>query len=112
MPNTAHIISFNNNLLPVELDALKNKKALYFLRAINHPLRLEMLQLIDKNKQMTVTQIYTELKLQQAVASQHLAVLRRAGFLCTKKESKYVSYMLSYNFINHFSKTINLLFEK
>lgn len=93
----------------IKLDVIKNKKALYILRAINHPLRLEILKLIDEKKQLKVTDIHTTLHLQQAVASQHLAVLRRAGFVSTKKESKFVYYTLSYNFINHFSKTIELM---
>lgn len=105
-------IIFDKNTEAIELDLLQNKKALYFLRAINHKLRLDILQLIDTNGQLTVTEIYTKLNLQQAVASQHLAVLRRAGFLSTKKESKFVYYMLSYNFIKHFSQTIAYLFDE
>lgn len=112
MYHLSHVVAFNNGLVPVEIDNLKNKKALYLLRAINHPLRLKILKLIDDNKQMTVTRIYTELNMQQAVVSQHLAVLRRAGFLSTKKESKFVYYTLSYDFINHFSKTIKILFAE
>lgn len=93
-----------------ELDMIKNKKALYVLRAINHPLRLDILRLIDEKQKITVTDIYTILKLQQAVASHHLAVLRRAGFVITKKESKFVYYALSHEFIAHFSSTIQMLF--
>ena len=98
-----------NDFKNIGLDINKNKKALYILRAINHPLRLKIIRLIDENKRMTVTEIYVQLNIQQAVASQNLAVLRRAGFVNTKKESKFVYYTLSNNFINHFSKTINLL---
>ena len=93
----------------IRLDIIRNKKALYILRAINHPARLEILKLIDEKKQLKVTDIYTALHLQQAVASQHLAVLRRAGFVSTKKESKFVYYTLCYNFIEHFTKTVELI---
>ena len=99
-----------SDLKNIGLDINKNKKALHILRAINHPLRLKIIKLIDENKRMTVTEIYVQLNIQQAVASQNLAVLRRAGFVNTKKESKFVYYTLSNNFINHFSKIINLLF--
>jgi DNA-binding transcriptional ArsR family regulator len=93
----------------IELHPFKNKKVLYILRAINHPLRLDILKLIDEKKKITVTEIYTTLEMQQAVASQHLAVLRRAGFVSTKKESKFVYYTLCYNFIEHFTKTVELM---
>lgn len=110
MPQSQYNIFFSNESFNIELDLLKNKKALHILRAINHPLRLEILKLIDKNKRMTVTEIFTELGIEQAVASQHLAILRKAGFVVTKRESKFVYYALSYNFMNHFTNTINSLF--
>ncbi len=102
-------ISLNCNIETIEIQTLQNKKALHLLRAINHPLRLEIIKLIDVNKKMTVTQIFTSLNLEQAVASQHLAILRKAGFVGIKKESKYVYYSLSYNFTKHFTSTISLL---
>lgn len=109
LPPIQHTILFNNNETPLALDTVKNKKALHILRAINHPLRLSILQLIDVNKRMTVTEIHTHFKIEQAIASQHLAILRRAGFVSTKKESKFVYYTLSYHFIQHFSKTIEVM---
>ena len=93
----------------IALDIIKNKKVLHILRAINHPLRLKIIELLEINKKMTVTQIFTSLNLEQAVASQHLAILRKAGFVDTKKESKYMYYSLSYNFISHFTNTIELM---
>ena len=94
-----------------ELDTLKIKKILHILRAINHPLRQEIIKLIDENVRMKVTEIFTHFKIEQAVASQHLAVLRKAGFVKTKKESKFVYYALSYEFIDQFTKTVNMLFD-
>lgn len=96
----------------VHLNLNFNKKALYLLRAINHPLRLSILKLIDEKQKITVTEIHKSLNIHQAIASQNLAVLKRAGFLQTKKESKFVYYTLQYNFILHFSKTISSLIEK
>ncbi len=112
MPNSAHIIAFKNEKINIEFDSLKAKKALHILRAINHPLRQEIIKLIDENKRMKVTEIFNHFKMEQAVASQHLAVLRKAGFVSTKKESKFVYYALSYEFINHFSNTMETLFSE
>lgn len=95
----------------MEIDINKNKKALYILRAINHQLRICMLELINKNNRMTVSEIYKQLNIEQAVASQHLAILRRAGFVITKREGKFMYYTLSNNFISHFAKTIDQLFS-
>ncbi len=110
--NTSNQIIIKGENLKIEIDLIKSKKALYILRAINHPLRLQIIQLLNDKKTLTVTEIYQKLNIQQAIASQNLAVLRRAGFVKTKKESKYVHYMLSYKYFNHFSKNVNQLFEE
>jgi DNA-binding transcriptional ArsR family regulator len=112
MLQSQYNIFFSNESFNIEFDLLKNKKGLHILRAINHPLRLDMLKLIDKNKRMTVTEVFTQLKIEQAVASQHLAILRKAGFVITKRESKFVYYALSYHFMNQFANTINNLFAE
>lgn len=72
------------------------KKGAQIIRAINHPLRQQMLRLIHKHTAMTVTSIYVKLRLEQSVASQHLAILRTAGFVLTKRNSKYIFYSVNY----------------
>ena len=109
--NISNQIHLSINHSTIVLDVIKNKKALYILRAINHPLRLSIIELLDQKKSLTVTEIYTQLNIQQAIASQNLAVLRRAGFVTTKKESKYVNYMLSYEYFKHFTTNVEQLFK-
>jgi DNA-binding transcriptional ArsR family regulator len=46
---------------------------------LNHKLRQQILALIETEKKITVTEIYVRMRLEQSVASQHLAILRRAG---------------------------------
>jgi DNA-binding transcriptional ArsR family regulator len=77
------------------LDHLTIKKASLVFRAINHKLRQDMIKLIDKKGQATVTEIFVDLRLEQSVASQHLAILRRAGIVNTEREGKYMYYKLS-----------------
>ena len=45
---------------------------------------------------MTVTEIYVKLRLEQSVASQHLAILRRAGIVSTARDGKFIFYSLNY----------------
>jgi DNA-binding transcriptional ArsR family regulator len=77
------------------LDHLTIKKASLVFRAINHKLRQDMIKLIDKKGQATVTEIFVDLRLEQSVASQHLAILRRAGIVNTEREGKYMYYKLN-----------------
>jgi len=80
----------------LRIEVLELKKAALILRAINHPLRQQMLRLIHQNKKMTVTSIYVKLRLEQSVASQHLAILRKAGLVSTERQAKFIFYSVNY----------------
>ena len=75
---------------PIMINYLHAKKSLYILRSINHKLRQDILKLIDAQENITVTEVYTTLKIEQSVASQHLALMRKAGIVVTRKEGKYI----------------------
>jgi DNA-binding transcriptional ArsR family regulator len=55
-----------------------------------------MLILINETKNMTVTEMYVKLRIEQSVASQHLAILRRAQLVTTKREGKFIFYSVNY----------------
>ena len=85
------------------LSADKLRNSTEVLRAIAHPLRLEMLQYIDTNKSANVHQIYTALKLEQSIASQHLRILRQTGLVKTAREGKFIYYLVDYTKIEETS---------
>ena len=90
-------------------DVLSLKKAALILRAVNHPLRQHMLKLLHQHGKMTVTEIYKKLRLEQSVASQHLAILRKAGFVVTEREGKFVFYSVNHRRlkeVHQFSHTL------
>lgn len=80
---------------PIKLDYELLRKAVLVLRAVNHKLRQQIIQLLEENKKLTVTEIYVKLRLEQSVASQHLAILRRAGVVATDRDGKYIFYTLN-----------------
>lgn len=77
------------------LDHLSIKKASLVFRALNHQLRQNMIKMIDNKGQVTVTDIFVEMRLEQSVASQHLAILRRAGIVVADRDGKFVYYKLN-----------------
>jgi ArsR family transcriptional regulator, virulence genes transcriptional regulator len=93
-------------LLP---DALAIKKSAVILRAVNHKLRQHLLKLLLSKDKMTVTEIFTQLFLEQSVASQHLAVLRRAGFVKTRREGKLIWYSINPERLEQVKKVIDVL---
>ena len=69
------------------------KRAKQKIRALNHPLREKMLALIsNSNNKMNVTEIYVKLRIEQSVASQHLAILRNEGLVTTERNGKVIYY--------------------
>lgn len=78
----------------VTLDIEKLEMAASKLRAIAHPMRIAIIDLLTSNKKLTVTQIYEELKLEQASASHHLNILKNKGLLDSKRDGKMIYYSL------------------
>jgi DNA-binding transcriptional ArsR family regulator len=85
----------SGNGLILKLDLHNLKKAALVLRAVNHKLRQQILKLIDEHGRMTVTELYVKMRLEQSVASQHLAILRKAGFVKTDRDGKFIYYSVS-----------------
>ena len=71
------------------------KKASLVLRSLNHKLRQQIIKIIDESDKLAVTEIYVKLRLEQSVASQHLAILRKAGIVTTKREGKFIYYTIN-----------------
>ena len=93
-------VSGTTNNEALMLDVLKLKKAALILRAVNHPLRQQLLKLLHSQGRMTVTEVYVKLRLEQSVASQHLAILRKAGFVATERDGKFIFYSVNYQRLN------------
>jgi len=77
------------------LDFGKLRRAVLTLRALNNPLRKKIVNMLEDKRSITVTEIYDSLKIEQSVASQHLAILRRADIVTTKREGKSIYYGLN-----------------
>ena len=57
--------SAHENASELRIDFLNVKKAALILRALNHKLRQQMIQLLDEKQKMTVTELYVQLRLEQ-----------------------------------------------
>jgi DNA-binding transcriptional ArsR family regulator len=97
MSQSLQSIELLNGNVQVKVDFVQTKKAALILRSINHKLRQQIIKLLDENQKMTVTEIYVKLRLEQSVASQHLAILRRAGIVATTRDGKFIYYSVNYS---------------
>ncbi len=101
------VVTKENGKDEIRLEYSKLKKALLNLRAVNHPLRKQMLTLLEEQKKLTVTEIYVKLRIEQSVASQHLAILSKAEIVETIRDGKYIFYSVNKSRINEVSVLIN-----
>jgi DNA-binding transcriptional ArsR family regulator len=99
-------------LVKINTDYLNVQKASAILRAINHPLRQQMLQLLAKKHTLSVTEIYVHFRLVQSVASQHLAILRQAGVVSTSRNGKVIQYSINSIKIRKVSDAVQQLLSK
>ena len=93
----------------INIDYLNVKKASLVLRALNHKRRQQMVKMLDEKQRMTVTEIYVALRLEQSVASQHLAILRRAGIVKTERDGKFIYYHVNYDRLDQINQMISEL---
>jgi DNA-binding transcriptional ArsR family regulator len=101
----------SGNGTAIHLDLLNIKKTVIILRAINHKLRQLMLKLIDEQGKMTVTELYQHLRLDQSVVSQHLAILRKAAFVKTIRNGKFIYYSLNTERLDEINELVKNLMK-
>jgi DNA-binding transcriptional ArsR family regulator len=65
------------------------------LRAVAHPHRLLIVEMLYHQKSMNVTEIYERLGIEQAVASHHLRILKDRGVVQVKRDGKNSNYSLT-----------------
>ena len=105
--NETVILKKGNN--EVHLDYADLRKAVLVLRAVNHKLRQRIIDLLEEHNAMTVTDIYIKLRLEQSVASQHLAIISRAGVVITERQGKFIYYSLDKDRLAQISKLVEEL---
>lgn len=64
------------------------------LKAVAHPVRLSIIDMLDNGRRMTVTEIYTHLNADQSSVSHHLSILRDKGILAADRQGKFIYYYL------------------
>ncbi len=74
-------------------DSLRRFKAGIF-QALAHPSRIAIVELLRDEHEVPVSRIYEQLGLEQANASQHLAVLRSKQIVVGRKQRNQVLYSL------------------
>jgi DNA-binding transcriptional ArsR family regulator len=81
-----------DNMSPVSTPLYQLKAE--FFKTLGHPTRIRVLELLSE-REHSVGEMLPEVAIEAANLSQHLAVLRRAGLVTTRKEGSSVFYSLT-----------------
>ncbi len=85
---------------PIFLSPEELEFAASILKAVAHPIRLGILQLLDKEDRLSVNQICEHLKSEQSLTSHHLSNMKLKGILGSKREGQRVFYYLKLPALN------------
>lgn len=90
----------------INLDNLDN--AASKLRSLAHPMRLSIIEMLEANKRMNVTEIFKKLKIEQASASHHLSILKEKGIVQSRRDGKKSFYSIKEGVLGKIIECINL----
>lgn len=91
----------------IEIDIDKLEMAAGKLRAISHPMRIAIIDLLSQKESLSVTEIYQSLDIEQATASHHLNILKSKNVLVSRRTGKKIFYSLRSHTITEILECIN-----
>ncbi|HOG20714.1 MAG TPA: metalloregulator ArsR/SmtB family transcription factor [Salinivirgaceae bacterium] len=80
--------------IPLNLELLERSSNM--LKALAHPLRIEIVDLLQDNKKLTVGQIQKHLNITQSATSHHLGILKYNGIVTSQRDGKKMYYELKH----------------
>lgn len=89
-----------------QIDTQELQKCAIMLKAIAHPLRIAIIELLEEHGSLSVTEIYQHLQIEQAVASHHLGILKNKDVLESYRDGKNMLYTLKHP---HISRVIDCI---
>jgi len=86
-------------------DALE--KASLMLKAMAHPMRVAILNLLIDGKKLTVTEIHFALGIEQSTTSHHLGILKDKGVLKSERDGKNSFYSVKNKSLEQIIECLN-----
>ena len=76
------------------------------LKAIAHPMRIQILSFLEDGKKLTVTEIHEKLKIEQSTTSHHLGIMKDKGVLSSQRDGKNTYYFLKHEQLSNIVECI------
>lgn len=90
-----------------KLSVIQLETAANMLKAMAHPMRIAIMNMLDESKELSVTQIHEKLDIEQSTASHHLGILKDKGILFSKREGKNTLYSIKHENFKSIVECIN-----
>lgn len=78
-----------------EIDVAKLELMADILKAISHPIRLEVLKLLQDKEVLSVSELRNQIDVEQSLLSHHLTKMKDKRILKTHREGRYIFYALA-----------------
>jgi DNA-binding transcriptional ArsR family regulator len=78
------------------LNEQKLNMAAEMLKALAHPMRIAIVDLLKNDNRLPVCDIFQKLDMEQAIASHHLRILKDRNIVESEREGKNIYYRLKY----------------
>jgi DNA-binding transcriptional ArsR family regulator len=77
------------------------------IRALKHPFRIKILNLIIERKSISVNEILEALNSEASITSQNLKILKDVNLVNIEKQGKFIYYKPNLPLIENFAKQVN-----
>jgi DNA-binding transcriptional ArsR family regulator len=101
-----------NGLHKKEEFGLKEQSLATFAKAVSHPARIAILNVLAKKNECICNEIVEVLPLAQSTVSQHLKELMNAGLITGEVDGPRSCYCINWKAFEKFNNDFNSLFEK
>lgn len=92
---------------PLNISTERLENAATMLKAMAHPIRVAILNLLNNGKKLTVSEIHQTLKIEQSTTSHHLGILKDKGVLKSERSGKNSFYFLKNKNLEHIINCLN-----
>ena len=76
------------------LSSSLTEQAAHMMKAVAHPIRIGILDLLEQSPELTVTEIYKALGCEQSLVSHHLSKMRDCGVVAYRRDGQSLYYYL------------------
>jgi len=92
--------------------SLKEQSLAAFAKAVSHPARIAILNILAKKNECICNELVEVLPLAQSTVSQHLKELKTAGLVTGEVDGPRSCYCINWKAFDKFNNDFNSLFEK